>query len=426
MPIVAPGLTFVLPCSFGLLGACVVGTDHDSSVAFSRDGKASRQESQTLAIAAGQVLDVQLPAGAIRVLATAEAAPSLSAVVTAYGGSRAEADEVLAGTKLDIHRSNDGLRVRLVTPSEGDSPRGLARNGCQADLDIRIPPGARLALATASGDVECDGPFATSRVHSSYGAVRIRNVEGNVDATSSSGNVSVAATRGRTVVAESDYGRVHILDVEATEAKARSSSGNVKLEKVRGERCRASSAYGNVELIDVEGEVEAKLASGSVRLANWNGDRASLSTDYGSVRVERASGSVEAKTSSGEVRVLEFEGSLLAHSSYGSVDVEGKLSSLRAHTSSGRVSARALPGSRATDTWKLSSSYGNVELVLPQDFACRLDARTDYGDVDIDFPVAVQPGRHEKGVVQGDVNGGGSTVELRCSSGDVRVEKEGR
>jgi DUF4097 and DUF4098 domain-containing protein YvlB len=124
------------------------------------------------------------------------------------------------------------------------------------------------------------------------------------------------------------------------------------------------------------------------------------------------------------VSVRDFEGALVAHSNYGSVHVEGVFSSLQADSKSGDVSARARAGSKIDGAWKLSSSYGAVKLTVPEGFACDLDAETAYGRVDVGVPIEAQPGSHKKGsqAVKGKMNGGGGSVTLHCSSGDVKVE----
>jgi hypothetical protein len=99
-------------------------------------------------------------------------------------------------------------------------------------------------------------------------------------------------------------------------------------------------------------------------------------------------------------------------------------SALEADSSSGDVTARARAGSRVDRDWKLSSSYGAVTLIVPDGFGCHLDAKTAYGAVSVDPPLESDPGAKKKGShsVRGKLNGGGGAVELRCTSGDVKVE----
>jgi DUF4097 and DUF4098 domain-containing protein YvlB len=425
--LVAAGIFVLFILSIGIFAVgCVV---HGArSFSFGLGEKSTRAETHALEIAKGGTLEVDLAGGDVRVK-TSEDAPSLSATVTTWAGSREEADKALARAKLEISKNGDGLRVTLVdATTEKEITGGHARSTAQADLEIRVPAGVRLEIKTESGDVEAEGPFAASKVHSSYGSVRIKSVEGELEATSDSGDVSVAGVRGKSFVAKSSYGKVEVVDCESAGIEARSSSGDVRLQDVRGERLRVGSDYGDVRLLRVSGDIEAKLSSGSVHAVGLTGPRASISTDYGEVNVEKASGILEAHSSSGDVRVKGFEGTLQAHSSYGAVDVEGVFAELTLDSSSGDVTARALSGSKIEKGWKLSSSYGSVKLAAAESFACDLDANTEYGAVALGFPIEVAPGVLKKGTqsVKGKLNGGGGVVEIRCTSGDVSVGPLGR
>jgi DUF4097 and DUF4098 domain-containing protein YvlB len=430
--IVAAGVAFLLLVSLGLFAACVVRTGSGVHFGFGQSEKASRQETRPLELAAGKLLDVDVRTGTIRVTATSDGAPSVSAKLTAFGGTQEKADRALAELVLDVENTADGARVRVrgeqkQEKSFFDSITVTA--GFEADLEIRVPAGVRLDVRSDSGDVSGTGPFAGSKLHSSYGAVEVRDVEGDLDATSSSGEVSVRGTKGKKLVAKSKYGDVHVADSESLDADVHSNSGDVTLENVHGERVRVGSSYGGVELRNIRGELEAKLSSGDVALKDWSGSRATVSTSYGGITVERATGPLEARSSSGDVRVREYEGALVAHSSYGTVDLSGVFTGLEADSSSGDVTARARAGSRVEKDWKLSSSYGGVTLVVPEGFGCHLDAKTSYGAVSVDPPLESDPGAKKKkgsNSVRGKLNGGGGSVELHCTSGDVKVESSGK
>ncbi len=429
--IVAACAVFLLLLSLGLVAACVVRTGSGVHFGFGHGEKASRQETHALELAAGKLLDVDVRTGTIRVTASPDGAPSLSAKLTAFAGTQEKADEALAALVLDVENTADGARVRVR--GERKEERSFFGSltisaGFEADLEIRVPVGVRLELHSDSGDVTGTGPFASSKVHSSYGDVEIRDVEGDLEATSSSGDVTVRGTKGKKAFVKSDYGAVRLADCECSEADVHSSSGEVKLENVHGERVRVQCSYGGVELRNIRGELEAKLSSGDVTLKDWTGSGASVTASYGDVTVERASGPLEAKSSSGSVKVRDYEGALVAHSSYGAVEVAGVFPALEASSSSGDVTARAKSGSRVDGDWKLSSSYGNVKLSVPDGFGCHLDAKTTYGAVAVGLPIEADAGAKKKSShsVRGKLNGGGGTVELRCTSGDVKVEAGGK
>lgn len=428
--VVAACAAFVLLLGLGLVAACVVSTGHGIHLGFVQGETASRQETHPLDLSSGKLLDVDVRNGAIRVKASAAGSASLSAKLTASAGRQEKANQALAEAKIDIQETGDGVRIRILGEEKREKTLfgAFSSAGLEADLDLTVPPGVRLDVRSDSGDVEGEGPFGSSKVHSAFGSVQIRDVDGDVEAASSSGDVTVGGTKGKKVVAKSSFGRVQLADCESSEIEVRSSSGDVKLENVHGERLRVESSFGKVEIRRAGGELEAELSSGDVSLKDWSGKRASISTKYGSATAEHTSGALEAKSSSGEVDVRDHEGSLAAHSSYGEVRVEGVFPALEADSSSGDVVVHAKTGSRIDSGWKIASSYGSVKLVVPDGFGCHLDAKTSYGEVSVGVPIELDAGMRKKSShsARGNLNGGGGSVVLRCQGGDVKVESGGR
>jgi DUF4097 and DUF4098 domain-containing protein YvlB len=427
--VVFAGLALVFLLCLGLATACVVRAGHEFHFGLRFDEKATRAETASFEIAAGQTLAVDLGQGAIEVRTSTAGSPSIAATITAYGTTQEKANEALAATKLVVESTGDGPRIRLEGGSQEKSVFGAFSGGSHASADLRIsiPPGVKLDLSSGFGDIDAEGPFARAKAHSSYGAVKLKTIEGDVEATSSSGDVAVSGVRGQRLEVKSGYGKVLVSQCESARVDASTSSGDVRLEKVSGERVRATSGYGEIELEGIGGDVEVKSSSGNVRLREWKGSRAALSTSYGGIEVEKAEGAVEARSSSGDLRLRGVRGSLEAHSSYGSIRADGVFPELVLETSSGAVSARADAGSSAKVPWKLASSYGDVELALPGDFACDLDARTSYGKVEVEVPLALTPGKAKQGgmTTRGKMNGGGSKVEVLCKSGDAKVTAAG-
>jgi hypothetical protein len=89
-------------------------------------------------------------------------------------------------------------------------------------------------------------------------------------------------------------------------------------------------------------------------------------------------------------------------------------------TGGGSISA-VLP-SEVSGPVKLSTGGGGITVGVPTTAAFDLDARTSGGGVSTDLPVAVV-GKVEHGRLQGPVNGGGKTVELRSGGGGIRLKK---
>ena len=181
-------------------------------------------------------------------------------------------------------------------------------------------------------------------------------------------------------------------------------------------RVTAKTGSGSVDIGSVRGAVVASAGSGSLDI----GGGASLDahTGSGSIRAVGIAGPTTAKSGSGTIRIdLTGKGDVDASAASGGVTVTGVDGGLRVTSSSGSVSVTGRP----SRPWTIRSSSGSVIVRLPADAAFDLDAHASSGRVDSAHPVTMT-GRIDKGRIQGQVRGGGPLVEIRSSSGGVRIQ----
>jgi hypothetical protein len=73
----------------------------------------------------------------------------------------------------------------------------------------------------------------------------------------------------------------------------------------------------------------------------------------------------------------------------------------------------------------LSTSGGEVKVVVDPSARFHLDASTSGGDVNADgLTITITHGGVGKSDLSGDVNGGGAVLRLRSSGGDIRVKAQ--
>ena len=69
-------------------------------------------------------------------------------------------------------------------------------------------------------------------------------------------------------------------------------------------------------------------------------------------------------------------------------------------------------------------SGGDIRVSLPRSVAVDVDARSSGGKVVSAFPVtSIVSGEPKAGALRGKINGGGSMLSLRASSGDIRLNE---
>ncbi len=344
-----------------------------------------RTETTALDIATGELLEVAVTHGDIRVRASRDSSPSVVATIRAGGRSEEEAARVAAAYSVAVERAGRGVRVSVAGgPTRVRDADARLSLGASVDLVITVPEGVELHIDTRSGDIVAAGPFGPCRVETRYGGVSLEHVAGSVTARSDSGDVLVRHATDGEVAAESGYGSVRLEDVAASALRAASKSGDVVLVGARA---------GTME----------------------------LDTHYGAVSVSGADGDLRAATRSGDIDVIGMRGAVKARSQYGQVVVEGVLTGLAAKSSSGRVTARALEGSTNLVDWELSSGYGDVVLHVPPGFGCELEASTRHGEIGCELPINLPAGRRRSGALRGTVGNGGRTVSLQSSSGNLAL-----
>jgi len=351
--------------------------------------EATRSETHALELSPSDVLTLVTSYGAIEV-ESGDGPAELRATLRAHGRTEEEAQAVLERYHVGVERGPSGPRAELVgEPLVVHSGSSHMELSASVDFVAHVPAGTRLDARSESGNLTTRGALGSLALETGYGAIHVDEARGDVRAKSGSGDIQVARIEdeGGEVVLASNYGAVH----------------------VRASRARRLSC---------------KSGSGDLRLDDASTEELELATQYGAILVEHAGGAVRAISGSGDVRVRGAKGAVVARSNYGAIAVEGELASLEAVSGSGDVHVTAQAGSRVDPQWRLESSYGQVVLSVPADFACALDARTDYGTVECAFPITLEPGkRRGNSALKGTIGAGGGAVTLVSGSGDVVLKK---
>ncbi len=197
-------------------------------------------------------VDVRVPAGHIHVT-TGEGEKS----TVALEGSQqvVEATRVeLKGDRLLIDQRRKSFRNRFAFPGE------------PLRVQVRVPDGSSVELATASGDAALDGKFAELEMNSASGDVRVTGeLAGDASVKSVSGRLVLPRVSGDLVV-QTVSGDAEAEAVEGS-VSARSVSGDLRIGCLREGRVDVQSVSGDVELGIASGtsvDVDAGSASGEL------------------------------------------------------------------------------------------------------------------------------------------------------------------
>jgi hypothetical protein len=241
---------------------------------------------------------------------------------------------------------------------------------------------------------------------------RVRRIEANPPIELSGSRVSI----GR--IEDEDLRNVSIsytlVVPPDTRLTSKTGSGSHVIEGVRG-AIVASSGSGSIRVRDAGADVKASTGSGSI-VADAVGGSFTANSGSGSIDGTSVKGGIIVKTGSGEISVSQSgSGAVEASSGSGSIHLSGIHGSLNASTSSGSLRVQ---GEQTTD-WRLSTSSGTVTIELTGKPAFTLDAHSNSGHIETQYPITVN--RVDRRELRGSVNGGGPLLRVRTSSGGIRI-----
>lgn len=190
-----------------------------------------------------------------------------------------------------------------------------------------------------------------------FGPLYAEGPLGAINVTASAGNVSVE---------------------QATRLDVRASAGTVVVGRVAGPTEIRSSA-GSVRIREIHGDATVKSSSGDTTIGSVTGSL-KVAGAHGEIVVGRVRGTVDAKASSGGIRIDSLDaGAATLDTSYGSVEVgvpEGTAAWVDAATKFGHVRNQLTPSDAPAD------DDGDT---------AEIHATTSYGDVVVRRPEATSP-----------------------------------
>jgi hypothetical protein len=238
------------------------------------------------------------------------------------------------------------------------------------------------------------------------------------------GNTVTIRSHGKTKLSWSGSGRNHneakyTISVPAQfNAQLKTGGGGIDVVDLTGE-VRAHTGGGGLSFARLHGPLDGETGGGGAKASTCEGIL-NLRTGGGGIEVTGSSGSLDGNTGGGSVTVREFQGPARVVSGGGGLTIENVAGALEASTGGGSINA-VLPF-ELSDTVELSTGGGGISVAVPKTASFNLDARTSGGGVSTDVPVTVV-GKLEHGRLQGPVNGGGKTVQLRSGGGSIHLKK---
>lgn len=186
---------------------------------------------------------------------------------------------------------------------------------------------------------------------------------------------------------------------------------------------RIASSNGGIRIDNIEGKMRLRTSNGAVRAARSRGDL-DAATSNGSVDVRDLDGPAVIRTTNGRVTADEVRGALEATSSNGSI--HARLTRPEPHravklqTNNGAIDLTL--DSFAGNDIRAGTTNGGITVKLPSQTGAHIHAHTSHSRIQTDFDVR---GKVEwsRTNLEGDIGGGGPTIELTSTNGGIRLLK---
>lgn len=370
---------------------------------FVQNGQQVRELQGEIPLAMPAAVRVQAQAGSVELRPQSGSGNTLGYSLRFEVAAGPEAVAYLDSWPVAIERRGEEISIATGAPSERGDRQSLQRG--QLTLVLTVPVNVRRVEAyTAVGDVSAQRLAMPLELVTRAGNLHADALRAALVAVASSGNIVIG--RAEEVTAHS-AGSIRVERADGP-VELTTTGGEVVLGAAAG-MARIDSAGGGIEIGQAAGPVMAYSQGGNIRLTSARA-LAQLQTEGGNITVEDAQ-TLRCATRSGDI--------VLAHLR-GQVD---------AQTGSGRIEAAFAPGARLAAS-ELVSRRGAVEVRVPPSVGSDIQAQIVAPEghrIQSAYAALAQPAGAQTmqapGLVQwrGPVNGGGATLRLLATGGDIVI-----
>ena len=348
---------------------------------------------------------------------------------------KASSEKRLNEFKLSFDQSGNNVSI------DGDSEWNTK---VRVQFIVKVPAHYNLDLKTGGGSIEIGDMSGEIKLHTSGGSIKIGNIaEGQVDADTSGGSIRVGDVNGDLKVNTSG-GSIKLGNITGTSeintsggsitlksgsnnVNADTSGGSINIGPVTG-NVKAETSGGSINVDRVKGNVDVDTSGGSINIAMTDGD-VKAETSGGTIKVEGSTGKIDVDTSGGSIKIGSSGGPIVAETAGGSIRIKQANGSIDADTAGGSIEAEMIATSGDTHI-NLSSAGGDIELYIPANLAASIDAKLkitrsakrDYR-IYSDFPLTIKGEKSDRISGKGDINGGGDSIKLKTTNGDIYIKK---
>ena len=265
-------------------------------------------------------------------------------------------------------------------------------------------------LETEGGSVDASGVAGRVEAESGGGGIRLDDIGSGVNAETGGGSIDVGMVSGEMGL-HTGGGSIHVRQANG-KVIAETGGGSVEILS-GGQGASIETGGGSIVLRHCDGGVKASTGGGSVELGDIGGP-AEIDTGGGGIKLTSAKGHVRAETGGGGIEL------------YG-------VPSAHAETGAGAITVKLMNTGGERKDSDLETSAGDITVYIAPDVAVNVWASVDIANghrITSEFPDIHVHSEGDWGsktyTAEGKLNGGGPTLKVHTSMGDIWFKRASR
>lgn len=293
----------------------------------------------------------------------------------------------------------------------GDWQGGRQPRHCSSEFSVTVPREMALVkLETEGGNVDATGVAGRVEAQSGGGGIRLDDIGAGVYAETGGGSIDVGTVSG--------------------EIGLHTGGGSIEVRHANG-KVVAETGGGTVEIQYGAQGATIETGGGTVEVRQCNG-KVKVSTGGGSVDLSDIGGPAEIDTGGGGIRLTSAKGYVHAETGGGGIELYG-VPSARAETGAGGITVKLVNTGAERHDSDLETGAGDITVYIASDVAVDVRASVDMGNghrITSDFPdihISSEGSKWEPKTLnaEGKLNGGGPTLKVHTSTGDICFKRAG-
>ena len=370
-----------------------------------RDGD-SWTEEITGSLPAAKILRLQVDFGSVHVQGGSQQDITYVIRTRSYVPDEKQARREFESYKINASAHGDTALI------QGDW-QGHRHNLCSGEFTINVPHNLELAKIETNG-----------------GGVIVTAISGRVEAESGGGKIHLDDIGG-TVTAETGGDSIEIGTING-DMHLETGGGKISIANAKG-KVSASTGGGNIVLMAASQDAILEAGGGNIDVKQCGG-KLKVSTGGGNIELGDISGPVEIETGGGSIRLGWAKGLVRAETGAGRIELNG-VSSAHAETGAGAIQAKFISSTGERVDSVLETSAGDIIVYIAPDVALTIRASidlanghkisTDFNDIRVTSEGGDWPGP-KSFTAEGKLNGGGPTLKVRTTTGDIKFLRASR